>query len=104
MMIENLASVNIGVMTVMMKYKVVFKDVLYSLPSITSLIFDFLYTVEYAVQSKVAYIDRNGKTNIHYYTLCFFSDDSDDKKERKPCIRKDCGIPQIRYYGELRAE
>jgi len=53
---------------------------------------------------QVAYIDRYGKTNIHYYTLCFFSDGSDDKKERKPCIRKDCGIPQIRYYGELRAE
>lgn len=51
MMIEILASVKIKVMTVLMTNKVVFKDVLYSLLSITSLIFDILYTVQYAIQS-----------------------------------------------------
>ncbi len=51
MRIENLASIKIKVMIVMVTNKVVFNNVLYSLPSITSLIFDILYAVQYAVQS-----------------------------------------------------
>jgi len=59
-------------MAVMMTNKVGFKYVLYGLSSITSLIFDILYTVQYAVQSNRLHISIGMERQISTIIHCAF--------------------------------